>query len=373
MKVLVVMPLAEQKGGAELAFLHLMQYGRQIDIEWLTIFFEPGPLVAEIQALGIKTQVVESGRLRQPHKFISTVIQIAAIARQWNANVIFSWMTKAQLYSGIAAILTGLPALWFQHGYPSNRNWIDKVATWLPSCGVLACSQAVSNAQSAMYPARPIRVTYPGVDLEKFNALELPSPQELRQGLGIPANTSLIGIFGRLQSWKGMHTLVRAMPLILKVHPSTHCVVVGGKHDLEPEYPQYLENQIKQLGIQDKITLTGYQSNIPEWMQAMDVIVHASNYEPFGMVIVEAMALGKPVVASAAGGANEIIVNECEGLLVPPDDVSAMANAIIRYLNDRELVHAVSEKAQKRATDFSSQSFAKNCIDAIWDFVANSA
>src|SRR5439155_3346393 len=118
---------------------------------------------------------------------------------------------------------------------------------------------------------------------------------------------------GRLQRWKGFHVLVEAMPRILRSHPAAQCVLVGGEHALEPDYKRFLEDRITSLGLQERIHLVGQQQNVAEWTTAMDVFVHASDREPFGMVVVEAMALGKPVVASADAGPTEVITPGVDG------------------------------------------------------------
>lgn len=370
MKIAIVMPLAEQRGGAELVLWHLMQQ-RPVDVEWLIIFFEDGPLVKQIQALGVETHIVPAGRLRQPLLFITTVTKIAAIAKQSRADVIFSWMTKAQLYSSGSAILSGIPTLWYQQGVPSAGGWLDRIATMLPAVGVLACSQTSAQAQASLQPSRPVRVVYPSVELDRFDPQKLPSPQELRRQLGLPERDLIIGIVGRLQRWKGIHVLVEAMPKVLQSYTNAHCIVVGGKHELEPDYPAYLESRIAALGLQDKVKMVGLQRNIPEWMQAMDVIVHASDYEPFGMVVIEAMALGKPVVAGAAGGPTEIITADVNGILSPYGDANALASAIIRYLDDPGFAHKLGSAARERSLDFSTQVYAQNFIAAIRDLLPN--
>ena len=124
-----------------------------------------------------------------------------------------------------------------------------------------------------------------------------------------------------------MHVLVEAMPAILEAHPDAHCVLVGGDHAQEPDYPAFLRERIDGLSLTEKVTLTGLQSNVPKWMQAMDVIVHASDQEPFGIVVIEAMALGKPVVAGNAAGPTEVITEGVNGLLTPYGDAAALLHA----------------------------------------------
>jgi len=365
MKILIVMTIAEQKGGAELALQHLIQYGRNVSVEWITVFFEDGPMVSQFQAFGIKTYVVPSGRLREPHRLIATVAQIATIARQNNADLIFSWMTKAQIYGGLAAVFAQTPSLWYQWGMPSHNSLLDRVATLMPTVGILACSQITAQAQKQLHPLRPVQVVYPSAELEKFDLKLLPTPDKIRHQLGLPHKGALIGIVGRLQHWKGMHTLVEAMPQILQRYPDTHCVLIGGKHDLEPEYGEFLERQIKAFGLERTVIMTGFQSNIPEWMQAIDIFVHASDNEPFGIVIIEAMALAKPTIAGNQGGPTEIITDGINGLLSPYGDANALAQAILRYLDNPEFAQRLSQAAYTRAMDFSTQQYVQNFTDAV--------
>jgi len=369
MKVAVIMPLAEQRGGAELALLNLMQQGRGVGIEWLVIFLRHGPMVGQVAQLGIATQVIDAGRLRQPHRFGITVLMIARLARREKVQLIFGWMGIAQLYGGAAAWFSGIPAAWFQHGIPLDRNWIDRMATCLPAVGILTCSQAVADAQAQISPKRSLRVVYPGGELDRFKPELLPSSQEAKRRLGLPTEGPIIGIVGRLQRWKGMHVLIEAIPEILRTHPEAHCVVVGGDHAQEPEYPALLRERICTLGLEDKVTLAGFQNNIPEWMQAMDVIVHASDHEPFGIVVIEAMALGKPVVAGNAAGPTEIITDGVDGLLSPYGDSPALAQAVLRYLGDPEFARRIGAAARVRAQEFSTQQYAQNFVGTVQELL----
>ena len=371
MKVIIVMPLAEQRGGGELMLTHLMQQGLQRGIEWYVVFLEDGPMVDQFQQMGIGAYVIPSGRLRTPHKSLSCVRQLSALLRRERAEVVLSWMSKAQLYGGPAARMAKVPALWYQVYVPARYSWLDRVATLLPAVGVITLSKAGSQAQAGIWPHRPVRLVHPGAELERFDPARLPSPMAVRQRLGLPAEGPLVGIVGRLQRWKGMHTLVQALPSILKAYPRGHAVLVGGKHDLEPDYPDFLAKQVRDLGLNDKVIMTGLQRNIPEWMQALDVVVHASDREPFGIVIIEAMALGKPVIAGAEGGPVEIITQGVDGLLTPFEDANALADAVLRLLDDTEYARRLGEVARQRAREFSTQRYAENLIAAVIDLVGS--
>ncbi|MEH2082072.1 MAG: glycosyltransferase family 4 protein [Nostoc sp.] len=365
MKVIVVMPLAELRGGGEMMLWDLVQQGRNAGVEWLVIFLESGPMVEQVKSLGIDARVVESGRLRQIHRFIGAVLRIAAIARCERADIIVNWMWITHISGGLAAMLVGLPAVWYQLEVPSDKTWLVRIATFIPARAVITLSQDGKQAQAEIWPHRPTSLVYPGVALDRFEPNALPAPEEARRKLGLPLHGPLIGIVGRLQRWKGMHVLVQAMPKILQKYPDAHCVVVGGKHDLEPDYEDFLKTEITALGLKDQIIMAGLQRNIPEWVQAMDVFVHASDKEPFGIVIIEAMALGKPVIAGSAGGPTEIITDGMNGLLTPYGDADKLAIAILRYLDEQEFAQSAGVAARQRALDFSTQNYAQNFINAI--------
>jgi len=365
MKVIIVMPLAEQRGGGEMMLWDLVQQGRNAGVEWLVIFLEDGPMVEQVKSLGIDARVVESGRLRQIHRFIGAVFQIAAIARREGADIIVNWMWITHISGGLAAMLAGLPAVWYQLEVPSDKTWLVRIATLIPARAIITLSQDGKQAQAEIWPHRPTPLVYPGVALDRFEPNTLPSPEEARRKLGLPLHVPLIGIVGRLQRWKGMHVLVQAMPKILQKYPDAHCVVVGGKHDFEPDYEDFLKVEIAALGLKEQVIMAGLQRNIPEWVQAMDVFVHASDKEPFGIVIIEAMALGKPVIAGNAGGPTEIITDGMNGLLTPYGNAEKLAIAILRYLDEQEFAQSAGVAARQRALDFSTQNYAQNFINAI--------
>ncbi|MFK0729681.1 MAG: glycosyltransferase family 4 protein [Gloeotrichia echinulata GP01] len=365
MKIMVLMPLAEQKGGGEMMFWDLMQQGRKKGIEWLAIFLEDGPMVEQVRSLGIDTRVIESGRLREVHRLITAVLRLAITARSEGVDMIVNWMWITHLYGGLAAAIAGLPSMWYQLEVPNDQPWLVRLATLLPARAIVTLSKDGQNAQAQIWPHRPTPLVYPGVALDRFDPAILPNQREARLKLGLPVDGPLIGIVGRLQRWKGMHVLVAAMPQILQKYPDAHCVIVGGKHDLEADYEDFLKAQIAASGLSDRVLMVGLQRNIPEWVQAMDIFIHASDKEPFGIVIIEAMALGKPVIAGDAGGPTEIITDGINGLLTPYGDADALAIAILSYLDHPEFSLTVGVAARQRSLDFSTQSYAQNFINTI--------
>jgi glycosyltransferase involved in cell wall biosynthesis len=303
--------------------------------------------------------------MRQPHRAITAIALIAGVARRARATLILGWMEKGHVYGGAAALLAGRRAIWYQLGTPTAGSWLARLATALPACGVLTVSRTGARAQAAIWPSRRQRIVYPGAELDRFDIGRLPPPAMLRARFGLPEKGPLVGIVGRLQRWKGIHVLIDAMALLRRSHPNAHCVVVGGAHDLEAGYVGDVERQVATLGLEPHVTFTGFQANVHDWMQAMDIVVHASDREPFGIVVIEAMALGKPVIAGLEGGPCEIVTDGVDGLLVPYGDSAALAAALRRYLDDPEFATGVGVAARRRATDFSAPRYADNVIAAI--------
>ncbi|MBY0360178.1 MAG: glycosyltransferase family 4 protein [Candidatus Obscuribacterales bacterium] len=365
MKLLIVMPLAKQQGGAELALLQLLGKSHEIQLNCTVVFLEDGPLVKQVQALGIQALVLETGRLRDLNKFVHTSKRIAEIARSEKADVIFSWMTKAHLYGGTAALITGIPAMWYQHCASTSCDPLTQLVLLLPTQSILACSQYQAALQSSFYPRYPVCTVYPGVDLSQAKEISTISAKAMRQKLGISEEGPIIGMVARLQQWKGVHVFIDAIPKVLEKYPTALFPIIGGEHYSEKEYLLFLQERIRALGIEAQTKILGFKKNPLEWMQAMDIVIHASKDEPFGMVVVEAMALGKPVIAGSHGGPQEIITPGIDGLLSAYGDCEKLAENILAYLNDPAFANKVANAARERADYFSLERYASDFRQAV--------
>jgi glycosyltransferase involved in cell wall biosynthesis len=260
--------------------------------------------------------------------------------------------------------MAGLHALWSQHGLP-NGHWVDRLATRLPAAEIFACSEAAKAAQLRLRPRRPVRVIYPAVDLDRFSGLKLRDQRTMRRRLGLPEEALVVGIVARLQRWKGVHLVLDAAAHLKDSFPEILVVVVGGPHSLEPDYADWVTRYADRLGVSGRTIFTGHQTNVPEWMAAMDVMVSASQNEPFGMVILEAMALGKPVVAVRAGGPAEIIRHDHDGLLMESDRPDQLAEALRRLLGDSNLRRRLGARARVRAQEFGTSRLAHEVAKAL--------
>ncbi len=244
----------------------------------------------------------------------------------------------------LACVMTGTPAIVHVKGfekYEARERWASRRTTT-----VVCMTQAVLEyCKQHGLVAPDIRVVYDAVD----EAWLRPQRQaaDVLADLGVPAAAKCIGIAGNIQEWKGQHVLIEAMGQLAEKEPTAHCVIVGGTHRAGEGYAATVRERVKALGLSDRIHFVGFREDIPDVMNAFDVLVHASvRPEPFGRVILEGMLLGKPVVATAAGGVPELIEHERTGFLVPPGDVDALAACLKRILAAPEEARSVGRRAQ---------------------------
>jgi glycosyltransferase involved in cell wall biosynthesis len=373
LRALIVMPVGSQRGGAELQMRQLIEHRGEAGLEPTVAFLRSGPMTSWCAEQGIPAVTVEAGRLRQLRMLGGTVRALVKLAAEGRSQVVVGWMAKGQVYGGLAAASARLPSVWLQPGLTDGLATIDRAATLLPARMVVTNSRNTDSTQRKLLPRRPTTVVYPAVDTARFDAARVGDQRSVRRRLNLPEDGPIFGSVGRLNSWKGFHVLLEAAPSVFERHPEATLVLVGGTHELEPSYADRLRDQAVRVGRRGRVLLVGHQENSEEWMQAMDVFVHTSKREPFGMVVIEAMALGKPVIAGADGGPTEIITPGVNGLLSPYGDVRALATAILDLLDDDERRRTIGAAARRRAGDFTVQQFARQFGAALADAVTRGA
>ena len=174
------------------------------------------------------------------------------------------------------------------------------------------------------------------------------TPPSGKQNGTLKAEFPIVGLFGRIAPWKGQHVFIKALAELTQVHG----LIVGEAlfTNEDRRYSQKLRDLAMELGIADRIHFTGFRSEIHPLLLSVDVVVHCSTSpEPFGRVIVEAMLAGRPVVVTRAGGATEIVTDNQTGLLVEPGNSHALAAAIQRLLDNRELAAEMGRAAKRDA------------------------
>lgn len=360
MRALLISP-SSVPGGAERAFASLARRLPEHGIDCHVVLLQPGPLEQWLSDAGCETEVIDAGRTRQLHRTASTISALAQRAR--DADVVLSNQSKGHVYGNLAARITGKPAVWWQQGTPTQSR-IETVAAAIPPAAVIVSSRLALDAQRKITPRARIAVIHLGIDLSAVRSAR-GSGSSIRKRHGWHDST-LVGIVGRLQPWKGQDDFLRAAAVVAHRHPNVHFVVIGGAVlGWEGTYQAELESLARDLGIDERVSFVGHQDDVYPWFDALDVVVHASHGEPFGLVLVEAMALGKPLVATAVGGPAEIVEDGVSGFLVPPRDDREMAKAVSALLEDEDLRDRIGAAAKVRSELFDERRMAGSVADLL--------
>lgn len=190
-----------------------------------------------------------------------------------------------------------------------------------------------------------IRTVHNAVDPDHFDPdRQLRLAPSIREQFGIPAGAPLAGIAARMNPWKGQFELIGAASLLRETFPDLHVMILGSN---VPEMRAEFEQRARDGGIADRVHFGGFQKDVRPFLHEFDLFVHPSYGEPFGLSIVEAMSMRKPVVACNSGGVPEIITHGEDGWLVEERSAEAVANAMSTLLGDRELARNIGLRARE--------------------------
>jgi glycosyltransferase involved in cell wall biosynthesis len=337
------MPWGQRLGGAEAMLQAVLDGSRESGHEMELLFFEPGPWPDELRETGFRVEILRAGRLREPHRWGATVVRLAAIFRRRQPDLILNWSAKTHLYGSPAAVLAGMRdrVLWWQQSIPV-RSWLDSLATLLPATAVGCYSEAAARAQRRLFPSRRTFVVAAGAPSPKPERSE-PAPLEL------PNGRPVVGLVGRLQPWKGQDRLLRAQALLRERGHEIHLVIVGGDaYGLSAEYAASLPRLVEELGLSGAVIMTDHVPDAGPYIEQMDILVNASDPEPFGIVLLEGMARGVAVIAVDSGGPAEFVEDRQTGLLAASGEPAALADALEPLLLSAELRETVGRAGRER-------------------------
>lgn len=261
--------------------------------------------------------------------------------------------TNTILAGAVAARIARVPHIWSVHELVLNPAWIRRPLHYLIprlSTRVVTVSRAVRDHMLQDAPRFKDRFEFilGGINVEPF--VNAGGRESVRQGWGVSPDELLIGMAGRVTYWKGQSVFAEAAKLILQKYSTVKFVAVGGVFDTEITYMERFRAQVRELGIEKNFIIEDFRSDMPSVFAALDVFVLPSTQpEPFGLVVIEAMASGKPVVATAPGGPSETVVDGETGYLVPPSNPREIASAVEKLLTDPEKRKLMGEAGRKRA------------------------
>ncbi len=243
---------------------------------------------------------------------------------------------------------------------------------------IIAATQAEQSQLETLYDVDPQKVTIipPGVNTHHF----YPIPQdEAKEAIGIPKTDRMALFVGRIEPLKGLDTLIRAMAIVKKTCKSFRCpdylVIIGGdpeeNHDQMSAEMEGLQNLCQALGLDDMILFLGKrgQTTLPYYYAAAEVVVMPSHYESFGMVALEAMACGTPVIASRVGGLAHLIEEDVTGYFVPAQDPDALAEKLRLLFIDNALRQRLGSQAAAFASGFGWEVITSQIVKVYRELV----
>jgi glycosyltransferase involved in cell wall biosynthesis len=383
-------------GGGERVLLTLMAAIKTAAprLELHLLLGSSGPLVAAAEALGATVHVLalpdrflklgDSGLKQQRWRAYANLAlqvlqglgelqqyrgQLLTTIKAIQPDLIHSNGIKTHLLMGIIP-LNNKPVVWHLHDFYSTRPLIAKILRFFSakaSVGI-AISKAVAEDSRQVLPALPISVIYNAVDTDRF------APQPSVQNNSETIKIGLIATFAR---WKGHDLFLQAAAKVLaqSANPNLRFWIIGGAI-YETPGSQFSETELRTLAqslkIADQVEFLGFQTDVKAMYQQLDIVVHASSQpEPFGMTIIEAMACGKPVIVSRAGGAAELFTHERDALGFELGDMDALATAIQRLISDSHLRATLAENARQSVMHrFAQPRFGREVLALYRDLTA---
>ena len=270
----------------------------------------------------------------------------------------------------IAARMAGVPCVCHVRHHERLNVYDRRLAEAVDA--LIYISEAVQRSHlEAGVDRQTGRVVYNGLEISEFDHA-IDAERDGRD-FALSGDDLAVGIVGRLERWKGHEVFLRAMAEVVKTVPEARGVAVGDMVPHDPDYRSELLALRDELGLADRVFFSGFRPDISAVMSALDVLVLASTRpEPFGRVLIEAMAAGKPVVATDAGAAREIMEDGVQGVLVPPGDVTSLAHAIERILTCPDLAVAMGQKGRARVRErFTVQQYVDG-VQAVYRDVLGS-
>ena len=357
--VLVLSNHGEIVGGGEVSLLTLL---KGLDRSyWRPIVVVPseGAVATSCRALGLSTHVVSLPSLRCPSPaMFRSLVNLCRLVRDMGVTLLHANGSRAMFYAGMVGRLVGRPVVWHL------RLWRpDPILDWLLArlaTRTIAISEAV-RARLRRWPRAYGRcsVVPNGIDLETFFPIK--DAGSVRDALGIPPTARLIGTVGRLVPFKGHQYLLDALVQLRHSHPTVRLLIVGAG----PERGTF-ERYAQAKGLVGAAMFLGHRADVADLLASMEVFILASEAEDFGRVLLEAMAMERPVVATAAGGVPEVVEANKTGLLVKPADPAALAEAISALLADSGRAQAMGRAGRVRVeTHFDLRRHAEQ-VEAVY-------
>jgi len=346
-------------GGAEVTLLSLLRRLDRTRFVPMAAVAGEGRFRQRLTEIGVESYIVPMDPLlctRNPFRLVryplavcAAVRALARLIRERDVSLVHTNSMRAHLYGLLAARWVGVPAvphLQDLHRRPVARriicflfgHWADRIV--VNSRAVRALFDDDRRCRDK------VELIYPALEVEHFDPAT--SPREVQAEFGLDGCYPVVGLIANIHPMKRPEELIRAAPAVLAEFPTACFLLIGDTSPAPRDYLEFLQQLVEELGLSERVIFTGFCQEIIPFYAAIDMLVLPSSGEPFGKVMIEAMAMQKPVIGAADGGPLEVIEDGITGRLVPPLDPHALAGAIVEVARDRERARAFGMAGRER-------------------------
>ena len=350
-KIKIMHVLTTTAGGLGQSVLSLVRHLDPEKFDVMVVFGPGHPIDQWFIDAGLRVCPIRMTRELHWQNFLG-FIDMYRLLKKEKVDIVHAHSAIAGLIARVAAKLAGVPIVMFTlHGYaslnhrhPVIRAILSPIEKLLDRCTdqYVAVSKYVKRVwcEQGIVADEQVTVIYHGTDPRRGSAA---TSRSTAQALNLPVGVPIIGTVGLLEVQKGTEFLLRAMPKITQVIPNCHCLIIGSG-----PLRKYLEDLAESLGVRQSVYFLGWRNDAAELIDLFDVFCLPSVHESFGLVLLEAMLHGKPIVATNVEGIPEVVVDGETGLLVPPCDSDALARAVIQCLSCSDSRREMGERGRVR-------------------------
>lgn len=357
-KKVVYVDKSSEIGGAEISLLMLVKHLNRGIFEPIVVLPAEGGFSRQLEKLKIKVHIIPLHniclRRLNPWPYLTTVRRLIEVIKKEGAVLVHANDVAASQCSVPAAKLAGVPVVCHlrEQDYSERvirRGFLDR-ADWL-----IANSHWSANTFLAFRKNhQKISVIYNSLDLQEFSGDE-DSGTSFRSRFGIPQNSFLVGVIGRISADKGHHILLQAVAKIQRENPDICVVIIGALHNTancrylcDKDFISRLRRMISNFGMERQVFFIEEKTDIVSAYRALDVLAAPTFAESFGRTVIEAMAVNKPVIASRVGGIPEIVEDGLTGILFDSGNTEQLSEALKRLIREPAMAGEMGRKGRER-------------------------
>ncbi len=345
-----------QTGGAEASLIELAAHLNREEFHLRLVTTAEGPLEAKFREIGCQVDHIQFPYFsrRRPLTYWGEIYKLVSLIRGERIDLIHVNCDRAVPHAVLAAKLTGRKVLC--HIHDMTRAWfLPRYVHWLNrSDRIIANSKATAeHCRIAGMDQGKLQVIYECFEFKRYKQASQKDREAIRHQWGVNDQTIAIGLVGQIIRHKGHKDLLKAAARISSLSKDLKFIIIGDDslsedRDFLPELKRFIEEQ----SLNNSVNFVGHIRDIPRAMSGLDIAVVPSWEEPFGRVVVEAMASALPVVATQAGGIPEIVSNGESGILIPPQDVDALTDALLMLSQNPDLRRKMGDRGRSVAERF---------------------